>query len=64
MGHAIQPSHRAPIHHTTIPDNKYYCAAFNKTTSICGPGNIESGSLSLPVPADGGIALAKAALGM
>ena len=43
----------------------YYTGA-NGTTAktLCGPGNLEAGSQQLPVPADGGIALCKEALGM
>lgn len=54
-----EPGVECPV----IADNMYYAA--NATAkAICPAGNLEVGSQELPLPADGGIALAKAALGM
>ena len=48
-----------------IHDNMYYCGSAGSTAkNVCGAGFAESGSKTLPMPADGGIALAKAALGV
>jgi hypothetical protein len=43
----------------------YYTGANGSAAkTLCGPGYLEAGSQTLPVPADGGIALCKEALGM
>ena len=48
-----------------VHDNMYYCEkAGSAPKEVCGAGFAESGSKLLPTPADGGIALAKAALGV
>jgi len=56
--HACGPTDKCPI----IQNNRYYRVGDNSTAVVCEAGNLESGSTFLPVPADGGIALAKAAL--
>ena len=48
-----------------INTNMYYTLANGSAPkTICGDGFVEAGSQSLPIPADGGIALAREALGM
>jgi hypothetical protein len=48
-----------------VTGNMYYTGANGSAaTTLCGPGHLEAGSKILPVPADGGIALCKEALGM
>ena len=48
-----------------IEQNMYYTGANGSAAkTLCGPGYLEAGSQTLPVPADGGIALCKEALGM
>jgi hypothetical protein len=49
----------------SIVNNNYYTLPNGSAPKpVCGPGNVEAGSQYLPIPADGGIALAKKALGM
>lgn len=48
-----------------ISGNAYYTAPNGTAPKlICGPGKLESGSIIESVPEDGGLALARAALGM
>ena len=60
LAEARQPSHRLAW---LRRGNEYYATGATQKT-ICPAGDLEAGSQELPLPADGGIALAKAALGM
>ena len=60
-GTCTQPGVTCP----DIANNDYYTAASGTAPqTLCPAGSYEAGSQVLPTPADGGIALARAALGM